>query len=90
MDAATKPTTRTVTNAQLAAFGFPVETFETVCAMKIRVTEGVSRSAAVHSAWAAGFITLDFTPWVRPAPVNVTIDAETQAWIAEQKALAAA
>lgn len=53
----TAPTTVTVTDAELAAFGFPVEVTDKCVGSKVIVVKGDRRPVAVARAWAAGHVT---------------------------------
>lgn len=51
-----------VTDAQLAAWGFPVEVVDKVCGSRTVMRAGVSRRVALHEAWKAGLVRIDTHP----------------------------
>lgn len=91
-----KPTTRTVTDEQLSAFGFPVEVTDKCVGSKVVVVKGDRRSVAVAKAWAAGFVTWgasDPAPrgtWAEEhAPPRPKPCPEVMAWVRSQQGVAA-
>jgi hypothetical protein len=51
-----------VTGEMLTAWGFPVQVTDKCVGSKVVVTEGTSRSEAMHAAWAAGFVRIASMP----------------------------
>jgi hypothetical protein len=82
-----------VTDEQLAEWGWPVEKTEKIMGTKVTVREGMRRNLAVHEAWGAHLLNVGGTnqAWLdwrneNPRPTTGGVDAETMAWVAEQKA----
>jgi hypothetical protein len=57
----TRPNASEVTNAQLGAWGFPVEESGKVVGTKVIRVEGSPRHVAVYEAWTAGHVRMAVT-----------------------------